>query len=181
VTDIRSLRGGTQTWTLVVDTERGQEVAITWPDLAAMPPNLIANLEDLQTGQVRFMRAATGYRFDSGPGGPRQFRISVSERRQGPPQIMGFSYANAAAGLRMSCTLASDASVDVLIRNIAGHVVKRLWRGREMSAGEAEIIWTGQADGGLNVPNGTYIVDIVAQSPETGERTGLVRTVRYQR
>jgi len=64
---------------------------------------------------------------------------------------------------------------------MAGRVVKRLWEARQTPAGDTTVVWTGQADSGLPVPNGAYVIQITAKSPETGEQTGVLRTVHYQR
>jgi hypothetical protein len=180
-TDIRSARPGKQSWTFVVDTDMpNQPISISWPDLSQMPTNLVATLEDLQTGRVRFMRTTTSYTFGSGQGGPRQLRVTVADRGTAALQIMGFSCAPTAKGVQMTYTLNAPASVDVVVRNIAGRVVKRVYQSRQTPAGEAVVTWTGQADNGLAAPNGAYVVEIVAKSPE-GERTGLLRTVYYHR
>ena len=180
-TDIRSARPGKQSWTFVVDTDMpSQPISISWPDLGQMPANLVATLEDVQTGRARFMRTTTSYTFSSGQGGPRQFRVTVAERGAAALQIMGFNCAPTANGVQMSYTLNAPASVDVVVRNIAGRVVKRVWQSRQTPAGEAVVTWAGHADNGLAVPNGAYVVEIVAKSPE-GERTGLLRTVYYHR
>jgi len=180
-TDIRSARPGTQGWTFVVDTDMpGQPISISWPDLSQMPANLIATLEDVQTGRVRFMRTTTSYTFNSGQGGPRQFRVLIAERGPAALQIMGFSCAPTANGVQMTYTLNAPASVDVVVRNIAGRVVKRLCQSRPTPAGESVVTWTGAQENGLPAPNGAYVVSIVAKSPE-GERTGLLRTVYYHR
>jgi hypothetical protein len=182
LTDIRSMEAGQQTWNLVVVTDaRGQDVSLSWPDLTTMPNHLVATLEDLQTGRSCFMRANTGYVYNSGQGGARQFRIAVRERGGASLQIMGFNQSRTANGIRMACTLSADANVDVQIRNIAGRVVKRVWAGREVAAGDIEILWTGRDQRGLAVPNGPYIVEIIARSPEDGEQTGIIRPVHYYR
>jgi hypothetical protein len=181
-TDIRGVHAGKQTWTFVVDTDMtNRPVTISWPELGRMPENLIATLDDLQTGRTRFMRTTTSYTFNSGQGGPRQFRLTVEERGHAALQIMGFTCVPAAGGVQMSYTLNAPASVDVVVRNIAGRVVKRVWQAREAPAGETTITWAGQGDNGLTVPNGAYVVQIVARSPETGEQTGVLRSVYFQR
>mgnify|MGYP001289255900 CR=1 FL=1 len=94
---------------------------------------------------------------------------------------MGFNYAPVAGGVQMNCTLSAAASVDVVVRNVAGRVVRHVWQDRQTPAGDTTVLWTGQADSGLAVPNGAYVVQITARSPETGEQTGLLRTVYYHR
>ena len=180
--DIRGATARSQSWTFVVDTDApNQPVTVAWPELGVMPANLSATLEDLQTGRTRFMRTTGSYTFDSGQGGPRQFRVSVGERGPASLQVMGFNYAPVAGGVQMNCTLTAAASVDVVVRNIAGRVVKRLWEARETPAGDTTVMWPGQADSGLPVPNGAYVIQITARSPETGEQTGVLRTVYYHR
>ena len=180
--DIRSARPGPQTWSFVVDTDlRQHNVSISWPDLSDMPNHLIATLEDLQTGRSCYMRTAQSYTYNSGAGGPRQFRVVVSERGAATLQITGFSAVPAAGGMQLSCRFTAAATADVLVRNIAGRTVKHLWKGREVPAGEQKIVWTGQADDGLAVPNGPYVIEINASSVETGERTGIMRVIQYRR
>ncbi|MBM3471727.1 MAG: hypothetical protein FJX75_00475 [Armatimonadetes bacterium] len=180
-TDVRSARPGKQSWSFVVDTDMSdQPISISWPDLSQMPQNLIATLEDLQSGRVRFMRTSTSYTFGSSQGGPRQFRVTVEDRGAAALQIMGFNCAPTAQGVQMSYTLSAPASVDVVVRNIAGRVVKRVVQSRQTPAGEAVVTWSGQQDNGLLAPNGAYVIQVVARSPE-GEQTGLLRTVYYHR
>lgn len=182
LTDIRSSRAGTQTWNFVVDTDaQVQGVTISWPDLSAMPDHLVATLEDLQTGGSCFMRTKTSYVYNSGQGGPRQFQITVRDRGAASLQVMGFHHGRTANGVQMGCTLSADATVDVMIRNMAGRVIKQVWAGRETAAGDVEIVWTGHDRRGLAVPNGLYVVEIVARSPENGEQTGIIRQVPYYR
>jgi hypothetical protein len=180
--DIRSARPGQQTWTFVVDTDaQGQDVSLSWPDLSAMPDHLIATLEDLQSGRTCFMRTKAAYVYSSGRGGARQFRITVRERAGATLQIMGFAQRRTANGVRMSCTLTAPAAVDVVVRNIAGRVVKHVWTGRDAAAGDLDIVWTGRDDGGLLQPNGVYIAEVVARSPDNGEQIGLIRPIHYYR
>jgi hypothetical protein len=181
-TDIRQAGPKPQSWTFVVDSgAAGQPVTVSWPELGRMPANLTAMLTDLQTGQTRFMRTTGSYTFDSGQGGPRQLRISVSERGPASLQVAGFNYAPVANGVQLRCTLTAGASVDIVIRNIAGRVVKRLWDARPTPAGDTTVVWSGQAETGLTVPNGPYVVQITARSPETGEQTGVLRTIHFDR
>jgi len=182
VTDIRSDRPGPRTWSFVVDTSlRQQDATISWPDLSQMPPYLTATLEDVQAGRSCFMRTARCYTYNCGSGGPRQFRIVVRDRGAGALQILSFGQAQTGGGVQMSCRLTAAAAVDVMVRNMAGRLVKQVWQGRAVPAGEQRIIWNGQDARGLSVPNGSYVVEINANSPETGERTGVMRVVQYRR
>ena len=183
VADIRGDAPRKQSWTFVVDTNAvRQDVSVSWPDLSAMPPNLAATLEDLQTGRVRSMRCTTHYAYDSGQGGQRQFRITVAERpAHALAQVTAFRHHATAAGVQMAFSLGADAAVDVTVRNLAGRVIKRVWEGRTVTAGEVDVLWTGQSENGLVVPNGSYVVEVVAQAQETGERAGVIRAIRYYR
>ncbi len=180
--DIRSGRPGPQTWDFVVDTTLHQQnVAISWPDLSGMPANLAATLEDVATGRSCYMRTARSYVYSSGDGGARQFRITLRDRGAATLQITGFASVPTAGGVQMSCRFTSPATADVTVRNLAGRVIKRLWKGRDVSAGEQKIVWTGQAEDGLSAPNGAYVVEINASSAETGERIGIMRVIQYRR
>ncbi|MGQ9730033.1 MAG: FlgD immunoglobulin-like domain containing protein [Candidatus Zipacnadales bacterium] len=180
-TDIRSARPGKQNWTFVVETDMANTpITISWPDLSAMPKELVATLEDLQTGHTCFMRTTTAYTFDSGQATTRQFRLTVEPRLQVALQITGFHAEPVGQGVRISCTLSTAAGVEVIVRNLAGRVVKRLLKNHDMPAGELSVLWTGQAENGLQVPNGAYIVEIVANTV-AGERTGILRPIHYRR
>ena len=182
VNDIRAADAASQSWTLVVDTDRaGEDVSIAWPDLSVLPPNLDATIKDLQTGRVRFMRHVTSYSYNAGQGGDRAFEITVGPRKPAGAEIVGFTSIPTNTGVQMSFRLTANAAVDVTIRNIAGVPVKQVWKGREAPAGESTILWTGQADNGLQVPSGSYIVDVTAKSPDNGQSTGVVRRVEYRR
>jgi len=175
---------GASSWDFVVVAEApGAPVTITWPDLGAnLPADLVATLEDVAAGRNVYMRTSGSYTFSSHTGGARRFRIVVRPRAE---TTLGLTAATQALagdrGLEIVYSLSSEALVDVEVRNIAGRVVRRVASDRQSTQGQNALMWNGLSDSGTAVPFGTYIVQVTARSPETGERMSVIRTARIGR
>ena len=179
--DIRSNRQPEQVWDLVVDTElRDGPVSVSWPDLSAMPSDLVATLEDPAAGRSVFMRTAGGYAYQPEPGVARTLRLRVEPRRNGAV-VTAFSCAQQGPVAQLCFTLSSRAAVDIVIRNIAGVPIAHLGEGQPRAAGENVVPWRTRTDEGVPVPAGRYLVDITARSPDTGEQMSVVRAVTIAR
>jgi DNA-binding beta-propeller fold protein YncE len=79
---------------------------------------------------------------------------------------VGGAAAQAVGGGRQALvfTLSAAASVQVVVLNLAGRTVRTVagsWPGR---AGVNTLAWDGRSDRGLPVPNGTYLVRVVART-----------------
>jgi flagellar hook assembly protein FlgD len=62
--------------------------------------------------------------------------------------------------------LNADAVVDAEVMNIAGRRVRTLAKNRAMAAGDAAILWDGKNDGGAVLPNGVYLLSVVARGEQ---------------
>ncbi len=180
--DTRSDSDQVQTWDLTVLSEApGAPVTVRWPSLSeALPDDLVATLEDVASGRRVYMRTSGSYTFASQTGGARELRIHVRPRAE---TTLGLTAATraAAGGLEVAYTLSSDAAVDIEVRNIAGRVVRRLAQNRAVAEGQNTLMWNGVSEAGTPVPSGTYIVQVTARSPETGEQMSVIRTANIAR
>ena len=181
--DMRPANLSEYTWLLAVTTDAQNEpITVTWPSLAALPPDMIAVLEDLTSGQKRFMRTTTSYTYNSGDGGARTLKVTVALADQVTPVVSDVTAAAAPAGnWTISYTLSSAASVEARIRNISGVVIKHLSSGEVSTAGRNVMLWNGHSDRGTAVPNGRYLVEIEARSPDTGQTGRVISTFAVTR
>ena len=85
-----------------------------------------------------------------------------------------------AAGAELVLTLAAPAEVRAEVLNIAGRPVRLIANGRPMPAGTQRLVWTGQSDAGLPVPNGPYLIRVTARG-EDGTSSEALRTVTVRR
>ncbi len=72
--------------------------------------------------------------------------------------------ASKAGGAQLTFTLASASAVAVRILNAAGREVRALCRAKPYQAGTAVLLWDGRSDQGVAVPNGDYLVEVVANA-----------------
>ncbi|MGC9316618.1 MAG: FlgD immunoglobulin-like domain containing protein [Armatimonadota bacterium] len=184
VVDTRSEAAGPAEWELTVVAEApGAPVTLRWPNLSSeLPENLVATLTDLDAGRQTYMRTSNSYTYNSHTGGERHFRITV---RPGAEATLGLTAAAGPAGggqgVEIVYTLSSTAEVDVQVRNIAGRVVRNLAQNRQAMEGQNTLVWNGVSDSGTAVPAGTYLVQVTARSPETGEEMSVIRTATIGR
>ena len=141
---------------------------------------MVATLEDTASGRRTYMRTSGSYTYTSQTGGVRELTITVRPRAE---TTLGLTAAtrSVGGGLEVAYTLSNAAAVDVEIRNIAGRVIRRLANGRAAEEGHNTLMWNGLSEIGTAVPNGTYIVQVTARSPETGEQMSVIRTASIAR
>ncbi len=84
------------------------------------------------------------------------------------------------AGAQITLHLASDATVDARILNIAGRPVRHLFTGREYAAGASTLLWNARDNSGLAVPAGRYIVAVEARTGD-GARARVLCPFSLQR
>jgi hypothetical protein len=84
------------------------------------------------------------------------------------------------AGAQITLSLASAATIDARVLNLAGRPVKQLVRGREYAAGTSTLIWSGKSDSGLTAPSGTYLV-VVGARTEDGSQSRAVCQLSLRR
>jgi hypothetical protein len=72
-------------------------------------------------------------------------------------------------GTQITFSLSSAAQVEARILNIVGRPLKTLWRARDCEAGTNVLLWNARSDRGLPVPNGTYLVEVIARGTDGGQ------------
>jgi Tol biopolymer transport system component len=82
--------------------------------------------------------------------------------------IAGLSAAPTARGAELVFTLAGDSSVSARVLNLAGRPVRTLCTERACQAGLNRLVWDAQADTGLRVPSGLYLIEVTAKAPDGG-------------
>lgn len=181
--DLKRDDGRQKTWLLQVTSAGPQrELALSWPDLSAIPDQQTLVLEDTANGTRCYMRTTATYRFQMAEAGTRLFKITVEPRGSGAA-LLTAAQAQAAPGgnYALTYTLAAPASVDVLVRNIAGVAIRRVRTGQVSAAGQATVLWNARNDRGSRVPPGRYLCEITARSAETGQAGSMVVTFEVTR
>jgi len=177
--DMRPTSRTQNTWELAVTTNAAHtDIVISWPDLTALPTSLSAILQDTVTGERRYMRTTTSYRYNSGDGGQRVFEIAVQPRDNSGLTVSEVHVAAAPQGnWAISYTLSAAASVQMQIRNISGVMIKQLRQPQISPAGTNTVLWNGRSDRGTRVPAGRYLCEITASSPDTGQVSRAVSSI----
>ncbi len=183
VVDMRPANLTEYTWCLAITTDAHNEpITVSWPVLNMLPSDMIAVLEDTVSGQKRFMRTTSSYSYDSGEGGVRLLKITVEPVDRATPVVSEVTAAAAPGGnWAISYTLSSAAAVQARVRNISGVVIKHLSSGELCTAGRNVMLWNGRSDRGTAVPNGRYLVEIEAKSPDTGQTGRVISTFAVTR
>jgi Tol biopolymer transport system component len=89
--------------------------------------------------------------------------------------LTSLSAAPTGAGTQITFSLSSAAQVEARILNIAGRPVKTLCQAKECEAGTNTLLWNAQSENGLSVPNGTYLVEVLAKAADGAQARGLAR------
>ena len=87
--------------------------------------------------------------------------------------VTSLSAVSTARGAQIVFTLSAPAEVQAEVLNIAGRPVRLITRGTPLEAGTQTMVWTGQSDAGLAVPNGTYLVRVTARSQDGASSQAL--------
>jgi len=88
--------------------------------------------------------------------------------------VTGAAATQTVHGAQVVVTLASDASLSAEVLNIAGRVVRRVCTDKEAQAGANTLLWDGNSEFGTQVPNGHYIVRIVARTVDGTQSQAVV-------
>ena len=84
------------------------------------------------------------------------------------------------ARAQLVSTLSAPARVQTEVLNAAGRPVKGIAPDQELPAGIRTLLWTGQSEAGLSVPNGRYLIRLTARSAD-GTSSQALGTVLIQR
>jgi flagellar hook assembly protein FlgD len=96
------------------------------------------------------------------------------------PLVTSATAVPAPQGVEIVQASSTAAVVDARVLNVAGRSVRTLWRGRECEAGTTTLVWDTRGDQGLPVPWGTYLVSVVATTPD-GQQSHSLQQVRVGR
>ncbi len=182
--DIRGPVTDRQVWNVEVRCAAPrQKVSLRWDDLRQVPRDLALYLVDEETGRVLSMRSVGGYTFVSGEAGSvRRLKI-VAERRGYGGRLFSVQMlpVQATRGGRATVAfrLSEGATVDCVIRNAAGRIIRHVVREKTCPAGVTTLVWDGRSDAGTVAPPGRYLVEVIATSERMERATG-VRTVVKQ-
>ncbi len=171
----------TNTWRYAVSTGNvGQPVTLEWGDLSDLPANLVATIVDTASGNQVYMRTASALQYSSRiDNETRVFEITVQERNNSTLAISNVTTATIGGGkIAFTYSLSVPAEIQVAIRNISGIEVGRAGTSGVSAEGTHTVIWSGQSLSGTKVPCGSYICQISAVCPETGQVTNVLRTFR---
>jgi hypothetical protein len=89
-----------------------------------------------------------------------------------PPAAVTLAAAPTAFGAQITLSLASSADVTVSIRNLAGREVATLTPGR-LEAGVQSLLWNGKSKTGTQVPSGTYLLQVSANTADGSSAQAL--------
>lgn len=177
LSDIRRSTGGSQTWEFVVSTNKqNTDVVLTWPTMMDVPKDYSLKLVDVDGSKAKFMRTTSSYRYNSGSGGARRFKLVAEPGNSGRLLVTGLAVntSRALGGATLSYNLSADATADVRIRNAGGKTVRTVVTGRGVTRGISNLSWNYRDDAGKPVPAGSYLVEVVATTPE-GEVAKAIR------
>jgi hypothetical protein len=85
--------------------------------------------------------------------------------------------ATRAGGAEIAFGLSAPADITATVLNVAGRPVATVMRDTLVAAGLQRIVWSGRSDHGTAVPNGTYVVRIIARD-DNGRQAQSLCAVR---
>jgi len=180
--DIRPQSADAMVWPFAVETDiANAEVAVTLPDLSAVPADMAVYLTDVDSGKRMYARTLPAYTFTSGADGAlRHFELEIAPRGADNLAIRTASVQAAGGGMMVTYDVSSAASVSIQVLNIAGRNVRSLVQSRAVPAGINEQAWDMRSADGTLVPNGSYLIKIEAVA-ENGQRVQALRPAQIAR
>jgi hypothetical protein len=167
--DIRRSAGIEQTWDMEVTTDmKNTDVVLTWPEIVDVPKDVDLKIIDVDGNVTKHMRSTGSYRFNSGETTTRRFKIVAGPAGVGRLVISGLniSQSKATGGATISYALSTDATTDVRIKKMTGETLRKLAAGKGVTRGISSISWNYQREDGQQTPAGSYILEVVATTPD---------------
>ncbi len=168
LSDIRP-RQANSTWNVLVNIPKpGGSYTLTWPNLADVPSGTTLTLTDLDTRASTELNTSSSYSFIAAPGETtRKFQITASRTAALAPLVIGLhtviipgAGGRAVAGASIQFDTSVPAQVNVDLRGLNGQVIRHLDTGRAVTAGTQNLIWDLKNDEGVQMPAGTYLVEV---------------------
>jgi Carboxypeptidase regulatory-like domain len=179
--DLRPTPAARYTWSFAVWTDLKQApITLRLPDLSQVPANMRVTLVDVDAGKQLYGRTLAAYRYSSGEGGERRFRLEIAPEAGGNLVVSAATAQQARAGVSISYTLSKRASISVQVINVSGRRVATVARNQAVGAGRNTSLWNLQGEGGVKVPAGTYMVVIDAVAAD-GQRAHAMERVTVER
>lgn len=160
--------GSTYRWTLSVKGTPGAQIAITWPQLTALPNNYLLTLHDQVTGDERYMRTTQNYTLTLGSQeSARDLILTATPGTIGSLQIVNLQAecTRATGGSTISCQVTRAANVTVEVRTLTGRLIKR-YPATTSTEGAMTITWNGTDTYGRRVPRGAYLCHVFAETSD---------------
>jgi len=182
-TDIRTTEPQGNEWEFVVGTDlQNVEVTVALADLSHLAKTKQVLLTDIAADRTIFARTQSTYVYNSGQGGERRFKVTVSDRTASNLQVLNVTAkpSRAGPGAEITYTLSAPAQVTTRIVNIAGRVIAEVETGAARKAGASTVTWSGRTLMGTLAPNGPYLIRVSAVT-ETQERADGVGRLHIQR
>ena len=127
-----------------------------------------------------------GYKLTGGFAAAAQVWAESAAEKDAVASISGGMLSSLAAvatkggGAEIAFSLSAPSTVEVRILNIAGRPIRLVTPGQDCTSGMKTIMWSGLSDAGLQVPAGTYLVEIRAKAA-SGESSRGLTTLRLSR
>jgi hypothetical protein len=109
----------------------------------------------------------------SGPATAKLANLTVTSG--GASAITSLSAVPTNAGTQITFSLASAAQIQARILNMAGRPIKTLCQAKNCEAGTNTLLWNAQSENGLAVPNGVYLVEVMAKAADGSQGRALAQ------
>lgn len=171
--DMRPLGRGAETWEFEVYSPEEGEVTLTWSNLARVPAKYQLLLFDRQARRKVCLRTCAAYTYHAAKGETRGFSLQAVPRGLGPSlHLLELSVRVGRGGCQVVYTLSREAQVQVRVLSRQGREIWRVNGGRK-GPGRQVQIWEGRDHQGRPVPNGYYLVEVTATTPEAEVRRAV--------
>jgi len=176
---------GAMKWSVFVNSNKADQVTLTWPNMSKVPKNVSFRLTDVATGTSRDMRRTSGYTFQAAATSTREFTIQA-QAGTASRAIIGNVVVSQGKGLdrsapfTISYTLSSDATTTVRILGAGGKEIYTATRGRADVVGENTATWALRDNANRAVAPGIYRVEITAETSD-GQRVRKIIPVNVIR
>ena len=112
--------------------------------------------------------------------GPKVTKNRGGSGLSGGGLVTGLSAMPTGQGVELRFSLASAGRVTAVVRNCAGRRVQTICSDVAYDGGSNVLLWNATSNGGLAVPGGLYLVELVARGDDGGETRALA-PVRLRR
>lgn len=131
-------------------------------------------LSDPVTGKQVYMRTSQSYSYVS-DGQPRNLRITVPAAEAGQLAVSTLLASAVDERAVVTYSLSKNAQVTAEVRNISGVLVRSLMSDQQQTAGIHSANWDGRNQSGVAVPNGRYLVRVMARTQDGQQSQALTQ------